>query len=56
MDDNLKKLHGWDEYDDYLQEKAEREYEIAMALEPKRLLEEQLVLDEMFPNEQEIIF
>jgi len=45
-----------DEYDEYLLEKSERDYEIAMALKPERDLEEQIVLDELFPNEQEINF
>ena len=40
----------WDEYDDYLQQRSEEDYEIAMALQPQRLLEEQLVMDELFPD------
>jgi hypothetical protein len=49
-----KTYQDWDEYDDYLQEKAERDHEIAMALEPERQLEEQLMMDELFPNDPEI--
>jgi hypothetical protein len=49
--DNMAKTYDdWDEYDDYLQEKAERDYEIAMALQPQRELEEQLMMDELFPE------
>ena len=44
----------WDEYDDYLLEKSEEDYEITMALKPQRDLDEQIVLDELFPNESEI--
>lgn len=44
----------WDEYDDYLLQKEEMDYEIAMALKPQRDLDEQIVLDELFPNEPEI--
>lgn len=39
-----------DEYDEYLQEKADMNYEIAMALQPQRELEEQLMMDELFPE------
>ena len=49
-----KTYQDWDEYDDYLQEKAERDYEIAMALQPQRELEEQLMMDELFPDDPEI--
>ena len=40
----------WDEYDDYLLQKSEEDYEIAMALKPQRDLDEQIVLDELFPE------
>ena len=40
----------WDEYDDYLQEKADRDYEIAMELQPQKELEELEMMDELFPE------
>jgi len=40
----------WDEYDDYLQQRSEEDYRIAMELQPQRDLEEQEMLDELFPK------
>jgi len=40
-----------DEYDEYLQMRSEEDYEVAMKLKPQRDLEEQEVLDELFPEE-----
>ena len=47
---NMKTYQDWDEYDDYLQQKMDEDYKIDMALKPQRDLEEQEVMDELFPE------
>lgn len=47
----MKTFQDWDEYDDYLQQKMDEDYDTAIALKPQRDLEEQEVMDELFPNE-----
>lgn len=43
-----------DEYDEYLFWKMEEDYRVAMELKPQRDLEELLVLDELFPLDDEL--
>lgn len=46
----MKTYQDWDEYDDYLQQKMDEDYEIAMAQQPQRELEELEMMDVLFPE------
>lgn len=49
--ENVDKIYqDMDEYDEYLQEKADDDYNVAMTLQPQRELEEQDTMDELFPK------
>ena len=52
LSDMTKNNHDydWDEFDDYYYEKMLEQQEEALALQPQRDLEEQEVMDELFPE------